>query len=400
MSEAEASPSVSQNEQAVATGYDVAPDCGKVLPYDERFMRMALAMGRRTRGITWPNPSVGAVLIREENGVPVVVGRGATAPSGRPHAEVVALAQAGDKAKGATAYVTLEPCAHWGRTGPCAAALAEAGVARVVIGTSDVNPRVADKGAAMLREAGVEVVRGVLGAECRAANIGHFRRFAEGRPQVQLKLAISSDGFIGRRDDGQVMITGPEVQRFVHIMRAEADAILVGIGTVLADDPMLDVRLDGLEGRSPVRYVLDSHARLPLGSALVRSAAQVPVKVLTTAAAPIDRTTPLMKAGVEIITVAADDAGRIQIPAALRALAHRGVTRLMVEGGGATAGSFVESGLVDEVVLSYGPEPIGEGGIPPLGSVPLEAITENPAFTKVAARRLGRDKVIHYRRED
>nr|WP_245926729.1 bifunctional diaminohydroxyphosphoribosylaminopyrimidine deaminase/5-amino-6-(5-phosphoribosylamino)uracil reductase RibD [Breoghania corrubedonensis] len=383
-----------------AAGYDVAPDSGKVLPHDERFMRMALAMGRRTRGVTWPNPSVGAVIVAEKDGVPVVVGRGATAPSGRPHAEVVALAQAGEKARGATAYVTLEPCAHWGRTGPCALALSQAGIARVVIGTSDVNPRVADKGAMMLREAGVEVVRGVLGGECRAANIGHFRRFAEGRPQVALKLAVSADGFIGRRGGGQVLITGREVQRFVHIMRAEADAILVGIGTALADDPMLDVRLDGLADRSPVRYIFDSAARLPIGSQLVKTAGQVPVKVLTTAAATIERTTALIKAGVEVITVPADEAGRIDVRAALHALAHRGVTRLMVEGGAATAESFVKSGLVDEVVLSTGAEPIGEGGIAPLGQMPLETITGNPAFTRVSTRRLGRDRVVHYRREE
>ena len=312
----------------------------------------------------------------------------------------MALAQAGDKARGATAYVTLEPCAHWGRTGPCALALSQAGIARVVIGTSDVNPRVADKGAAMLREAGVEVVRGVLGAECRAANIGHFRRFAEGRPQVALKLAVSADGCIGRKGDGQIHITGREVQRFVHIMRAEADAILVGIGTVLADDPMLDVRLDGLGDRSPVRYIFDSTARLPVGSQLVKSAGQVPVKVLTSAAAPMERTTALIKAGVEVITVPADAAGRIDVRAALHALAHRGVTRLMVEGGAATAESFVASGLVDEVVISTGPEKIGEGGIRPLGHLPLEAITDNPAFTRVSTRRLGRDRVVHYRREE
>ena len=382
------------------TGYDVAPDSGTVLPYDERFMRMALAMGRRTCGITWPNPSVGAVIVAHKDGVPVVVGRGATAPSGRPHAEVVALRQAGERARGATAYVTLEPCAHWGRTGPCALALSEAGVARVVIGTSDVNPRVADKGAAMLREAGVEVVRGVLGAECRAASIGHFRRFAEGRPQVLLKLAVSADGFIGRAGEGQIHITGPQIQRFVHIMRAQADAIMVGIGTVLADDPMLDVRLDGLADRSPVRYVFDSTARLPVDSRLVKTAGIVPVKVLTTAAAPIERTTPLIKAGVEIITVAGDEAGRIDVAAALGALAHRGVTRLMVEGGAQTAESFVRSGLVDEAFISRGPEPIGEGGISPLGSLPIEAIIDDPAFTHIDTRRLGQDKIVHYRRKE
>ncbi len=376
------------------------PVSGRILPYDERFMRMALSMGQRTRGITWPNPSVGAVIVAEHGGVPVVVGRGATAPSGRPHAEIVALRQAGEAARGATAYVTLEPCAHWGRTGPCALALSQAGVARVVIGISDVNPRVANKGVEMLREAGVEVVSGVLEEECRQAHIGHFRRFAEGRPQVQLKLAVSADGFIGREGSGQVHITGPETQRLVHIMRAEADAILVGIGTVLADDPMLDVRLEGLGDRSPVRYVLDSAAKLPLESQLVKTAAQVPVKVLTTAAAPIERTTPLMKAGVEIITVPADASGRIDVAAALGALAHRGVTRLMVEGGAQTAASFLRSGLVDEAVISTGPEKIGEGGIPPLGSEPLSAITENPAYARVSERRLGPDRVVHYRRKE
>lgn len=359
-------------------------------------MRAALAMGRRNRGRTWPNPSVGAVIVREIDGEQVIVGRGATAVSGRPHAEVVALAQAGEAARGATCYVTLEPCAHWGRSGPCALALAEAGVARVVVGASDINPRVKDRGVEILREAGVDVVMGVLARECHEAHIGHFRRFADRRPHVELKLAISADGFIGRAGDGQVHITGPEIQRFVHIMRAEADGILVGLGTALADDPNLTCRLEGLEDRSPIRFVLDSTARLPVSSQLVRTAREVPVKVITTPAAPIERTAALMAAGVEIITVAADKDGRVQVPAALGALAHRGITRLMVEGGGVIAGSFVAAGLVDEVYLSYGPVEVGQGGIPPLGPVPLDAITADPRFERREERMLGRDRLVHF----
>ncbi|WP_248304699.1 bifunctional diaminohydroxyphosphoribosylaminopyrimidine deaminase/5-amino-6-(5-phosphoribosylamino)uracil reductase RibD [Breoghania sp. L-A4] len=371
------------------------PDAGAIAPEDARFMRAALAIGRRTRGLTWPNPAVGAVIVREIDGQPVIVGRGATAPSGRPHAEILALRQAGDAAKGATAYVTLEPCAHWGRSGPCAVALAEHGVRRVVVGASDINPRVKDKGVEILRAAGVEVVMGVLARECHDAHIGHFRRFAERRPQVQLKLAISRDGFIGRREGSQIHITGPEIQRFVHVMRAEADGILVGLGTVLNDDPDLTCRLEGMEDRSPIRFVLDSTARLPLGSNLVRTAREVPVKLITTPAAPIERTSALMAAGVEIITVAEDEHGRVQVPAALGALAHRGITRLMVEGGGATAGSFVAAGLVDEAYLSFGPVDIGEGGVPPLGPVPLETLTKDPHFELRDQCVLGQDRLIH-----
>lgn len=371
------------------------PD-GQVLPWDERFMRAALAMGRRNRGRTWPNPSVGAVIVREIDGEQVIVGRGTTAPGGRPHAEVVALQQAGEAAKGATCYVTLEPCAHWGRSGPCAVALVEQGVRRVVVGASDINPRVKDKGVEILREAGIEVVKGVLARECHDDHIGHFRRFSERRPQVQLKLAISRDGFIGRIGDGQVHITGPEIQRFVHIMRAEADGILVGLGTVLADDPNLTCRLEGLEDRSPIRFILDSTARLPLTSGLVKTARDVPVKLITTPAAPIDRTAALTAAGIEIITVAADENGRVQVPAALGALAHRGITRLMVEGGGATAGSFVAAGLVDEAYLSYGPVDVGDGGISPLGTVPLEQLTGDPLYEQRDKRMLGQDRLVHF----
>lgn len=380
------------------------PVDGRQLPHDERFMRAALAMGRRNRGKTWPNPSVGAVIVRDTPDGPVIVGRGVTAPGGRPHAEVLALRQAGEEARGATAYVTLEPCAHWGRSGPCAVALAEHGVARVVVGASDINPRVKDRGIAILREAGIEVVRGVLARECHEAHIGHFRRFAERRPHVELKLAISRDGYIGRSGDGQVHITGPEIQRFVHVMRAEADGILVGLGTALADDPRLNCRLEGMEERSPMRFVLDSTARLPLQSTLVHSAREVPLKLITTPAAPIDRTSALISAGVEIITVAADEAGRVNIPDALGALAHRGITRLMVEGGGATAGSFVAAGLVDEVFLSYGPEDICDGpgectGIPPLGPVPLATLTDDPRFSVRDTRRMGRDRLVHLWRD-
>lgn len=358
-------------------------------------MRVALAMGRRNRGLTWPNPAVGAVVVREIDGEQVIVGRGATAPSGRPHAEIIALRQAGEAARGATCYVTLEPCAHWGRSGPCAVALAEHGVRRVVVGASDINPQVKDKGVEILRDAGIEVVMGVLARECHDAHIGHFRRFSERRPQVQLKLAISRDGFIGRRGDGQIQITGPEIQRFVHVMRAEADGILVGLGTALADDPQLNCRLEGLEERSPMRFVLDSTARLPLTSKLVQTTHEVPVKLITTPAAPIDRTAALMAAGVEIITVTADENGRVQVPAALGALAHRGITRLMVEGGGATAGSFVAAGLVDEAYLSFGPVDIGAGGVPPLGPVALERLTGDPRFERREERMLGRDRLIH-----
>jgi len=242
---------------------------------DRWFMASALRLSRLHTGRTGTNPSVGCVIVKDGE----VVGSAVTAPGGRPHAETQALDIAGEKARGATAYVTLEPCSHYGRTPPCANALVEAGVARVVISLTDPDPRVSGRGIAILRDAGIVVETGLMEEEGRRALAAYLTRQTKGRPHVTLKLAVSADGMLGRRGE-EVSITGPEARAQVHRLRAEADAILVGIGTVLSDDPELTVRIAGLEDRSPVRIVLDRRVELPLTSKLVQTARDVPVIVM------------------------------------------------------------------------------------------------------------------------
>lgn len=361
-------------------------------------MQAAVALARRGLGRVWPNPSVGALVVGQaEDGTPILVGRGVTSRPGSAHAEVNALRQAGEKARGATCYVTLEPCSHHGRTPPCANALIAAGVARVVIGCLDPNPRVSGRGVAMLKEAGIEVVTGVEETACRDLQGGFIRRITDQRPMVSLKMAMSLDGFIGREGDGQVRISGPEAGDFVHGMRANHDAILVGIGTALADDPELTCRLPGLSGRSPVRVILDTDARLPLTSKLVRTAADVPVWLICGNDADRDRLAQLSEAGVLVIKVPAPD-GRVDPMTALRALGVRGITRLMVEGGASVAASFWQSGVVDVFSLVTGNINVGQGGIPPFAGLSLDEVHANPNYGVCHIGSLGGDRIEILRR--
>ncbi|MEP3278538.1 MAG: bifunctional diaminohydroxyphosphoribosylaminopyrimidine deaminase/5-amino-6-(5-phosphoribosylamino)uracil reductase RibD [Stappiaceae bacterium] len=365
---------------------------------DERWMKAALALGRRNLGVTWPNPSVGCILVRTEDGKTTVIGRGTTAPGGRPHAEICALTQAGGRAWGSTAYVTLEPCAHFGRTGPCALALIEAGIGRVVIGTTDPDSRVSGKGVRMMREAGIDVYAGVLEEECRQSHAGHICRVIRGRPTVHLKMAISADGFIGCREKGQVLISSDRSWQLVHVMRSQSDGIVVGIGTVLADDPMLTCRIPGLEERSPVRIVLDTRARLPLESQLVKTAQDVPVFCLTGQGAEQNRCEALVAAGVQVVEVPEDEDGHIALPLTLARLAEFGLTRLMVEGGSRLAGAFAKKDLIDEATFVFGSVNIGENGIAPLDDVSLDWFQDMRRFSEIDSGRLGGDKVVRYRR--
>ena len=298
----------------------------------------------------------------------MIVGRGVTAIGGRPHAETEALAEAGERARGATAYVTLEPCAHHGRTPPCANALVTAGVARVVGAASDPDSRVSGKGYAILRQAGIEVVERVLADEAADAMAGYLIRSLKKRPEVILKLALSQDGMIGRPGEGQVAITGEVSRRQVHMMRAGVDALLVGIGTALDDDPELTVRLPGLSNRSPARIVLDRNARLPLGSKLVRSARDVPLLVATCAEADPRRKAELERAGAKLLATETYD-GRVALPELLEDLAAQGMSSVLVEGGAATAEYLLDEGLVDRIALFPGAVVIGEGGL----AAPIDA---------------------------
>ncbi|PDS80116.1 bifunctional diaminohydroxyphosphoribosylaminopyrimidine deaminase/5-amino-6-(5-phosphoribosylamino)uracil reductase RibD [Rhizobium sp. L43] len=443
-------------------------------PHDEGFMAAAIRLSRLHLGRTATNPSVGCLIVKDG----VVVGQAVTAIGGRPHAEPQALAEAGAAARGATAYVTLEPCSHHGKTPPCAEALIAYGVSRVVISVTDPDPRVSGRGISMLRDAGIEVDAGVLEAEGRRSLAAYLTRQTKNRPYVTLKLAVSADGMIGREGEGQVAITGPEARAEVQVLRAETDAILVGIGTAISDDPLLTVRTPGLEARSPIRIVLDPTLALPLTGKLVATAREVPVIVVaseevwplsadaeglppsvlpeyrgratgldpsfgpptrgeigkernrsspvsvgnqsasvdvgqgassqpisppvgempgraeggTSPTDPVDmesRHTALEAAGVEIVYC-----NPYHPEILLPALATRGISSLLVEGGAKTARLFLEAGLVDRIQLYQAPVVIGEGGI----ESPLQATDIPSSFAHTGTRMFGEDRLDEYER--
>ncbi|MFL5059997.1 MAG: bifunctional diaminohydroxyphosphoribosylaminopyrimidine deaminase/5-amino-6-(5-phosphoribosylamino)uracil reductase RibD [Xanthobacteraceae bacterium] len=359
---------------------------------DLRFMQLALSLGRRGLGRTSPNPAVGAVVVK--NGV--IVGRGWTQAGGRPHAETEALKRAGKDARGATLYVTLEPCSHQGKTPPCVDAIIRSGIARVVSALEDPNPEVAGQGYAKLRERGIAVEAGLEAAAAARQHAGHIRRMRDGRPQVLLKLAASADGkagLLGRKPAG---ITGEAARARVHQMRAESDAILVGIGTVLSDDPHLTCRLPGMMEWSPVRVILDARLRVPLATSIVGTARETPTWVFTTPnASPVAE--DILKAkGVEVFRVDGKD-GRLDLNAVLKALAGRGITRLMVEGGPMVAAAFIKADLLDEAALFRSPNPLGEG-IDVLEDLPLTALTKSPKLKPVASEAVGGDTLETFER--
>ncbi|WP_421913480.1 bifunctional diaminohydroxyphosphoribosylaminopyrimidine deaminase/5-amino-6-(5-phosphoribosylamino)uracil reductase RibD [Mesorhizobium sp.] len=361
---------------------------------DRRFMAAALRLSRRNAGRTSTNPSVGTLIVRDDGAGPMIVGTGVTAVGGRPHAETEALAEAGELARGATAYVTLEPCAHHGRTPPCANALVSAGIGRVVGAASDPDPRVSGKGYAILRAAGVEVVEKVLAAEASEQMAGYLIRSLKKRPEVILKLALSSNGKIGVRGAGQVAITGDVARREVYMLRAEVDGILVGVGTALEDDPALTVRLPGLENRSPARIVLDRQIRLPVASKLVSGIDRVPLYVAACLEADPQRRAELERSGVRFIGTETHEGG-VALPELLEDLAALGMASILVEGGAKVAKAFLADGLVDRIILFHGPEEIGEDGI----ASPIDADHIPPGFRKLRDMRFGEDSYAEWIRD-
>jgi diaminohydroxyphosphoribosylaminopyrimidine deaminase/5-amino-6-(5-phosphoribosylamino)uracil reductase len=357
-------------------------------PFDEALMSAAIALARRGLGRTWPNPSVAALVVDDSVDPPIMLGRGSTAPGGRPHAEANAVMAAGTAARGATMIVTLEPCAQRSQRvfGPsCTEIILESGIRRVVIGASDPSPFASGEGAQRLRDAGIEVVTGVLEAEAHAVTLGHCLRVAKNRPFVTLKLAQTADGFAGTPDHRPLRITGEETRDFVHGLRARHDAILTGIGTVLADDPRLDVRLPGMEALSPLRVVLDTHGRMPAGAQIMKNARALTILTSNTDAFIVPKLTLGAAFDVTAIPRSADD--HLDLAAALGALAARGITRLMVEAGPTLAAAFAEAALIDEFVLLTGPEKAG-GGLPAIA--PALAQWREKAHL-VQTRRIGRD---------
>jgi diaminohydroxyphosphoribosylaminopyrimidine deaminase / 5-amino-6-(5-phosphoribosylamino)uracil reductase len=356
---------------------------------DHRFMALALALGRRGLGNAWPNPAVGAVVVRPGG---EIAGRGWTQPGGRPHAETEALRRAGPAARGATLYVTLEPCSHYGRTPPCTEAIIAAGIARVVSALEDPNRKVAGRGHRLLRDAGIAVDVGVGAEAARHAHAGHIRRVCDGRPHVTLKLAISADGKAGLAGRKPAAITGEVARARVHLMRAMNDAVLIGIGTALADDPQLTCRLPGMAARSPVRVVLDAALRLPPDAALVRGAGETPVWAIAGPEGGEGAEQVLTARGVIVMRCAASG-GRVALAAALALLAGKGITRLMVEGGPTVAAAFVAADLVDEAALLRSPRRIGEGGIDALEAMPLSALAASPRLASRGIEALGEDTI-------
>ncbi len=360
-------------------------------------MALALRLGANGLGTTWPNPSVGAVLVQP--GEPArVVGRGWTQPGGRPHAEIEAIRRAGDQTRGATLYVTLEPCAHHGGSPPCTDAIIAAGISRVVIGAGDPDPRVDGSGADQLKANGIEVDWSGLERDARWLHLGHSLRVQERRPFVQLKTAVGSDGLIAPGDGKPVWVTGPDARAQAHLMRARVDAILVGRGTVDTDNPALTCRLPGLETRSPVRVVLDSQLGMSPTADLVRTAPEVPLWILCRHDAPAGRRRQFEAEGAEIATVESNSGSRIDLFEMLRILAARGITRLLVEGGPTVSGALLSTKLVDEAVIFHGPESVGPGGLEPFGDKKLDALPlaglEGPVWT----RPIGADSMSIYRR--
>ncbi len=357
---------------------------------DAGWMAGALALARRGMGETWPNPTVGCVLVKDE----IVLARGRTFSGGRPHAEAAALEAArtlGVDVRGATTYVTLEPCAHHGLTPPCAEALVSAGITRCVVATGDPDPRVSGGGLAMLRQAGIEVLEGVGKAEADEINAGFFCRVHSGRPMVTLKLATSLDGRIATAAGDSKWITGEAARARGHLLRSSHDAVLVGIGTAIADDPLLTCRLPGLAARSPVRLVADSEARLPVTAAMVRTARSVPTWLICAENVPVERTAVLEAAGVGVHRLPRGVDGRIEPVAMLQALGARGLTRILVEGGGTLAAALLAAGLVDRLAVFRAGVVIGGDGVPSVAACGIERLVEAHRFSRLSLGETGED---------
>jgi diaminohydroxyphosphoribosylaminopyrimidine deaminase/5-amino-6-(5-phosphoribosylamino)uracil reductase len=352
---------------------------------DRRFMALAVALGARGLGGVWPNPAVGCVIVCKNR----IVGRGWTQEGGRPHAETIALAQAGEAARGSTVYVSLEPCAHQGVTPPCAGSLIAAGVARVVTAIEDPDPRVQGKGHAMLRAAGIRVDTGVLADKAEDAQRGFLSRIRRGRPMVTLKLAVSFDGRIATASGESQWITGPEARRRTHAMRATHDAVLIGAGTARADDPMLTVRGLGVD-RQPVRIVVARNLDLPRDGALARSARKVPLWLLHGQGAPTDIAQEWADLGANLLPIE-ERGGLLDPQAMLVALGQAGLTRIFCEGGSKLAASLLAADLVDELVIFTAGIALGADGLAALGVLPALPLAETPRFDLCDLQHIGPD---------
>jgi diaminohydroxyphosphoribosylaminopyrimidine deaminase/5-amino-6-(5-phosphoribosylamino)uracil reductase len=363
---------------------------------DLRWMEAALNLGSRSLGLAAPNPAVGAILVKDG----AVVGRGATAPGGRPHAERVAIAEAGELAHGATLYVTLEPCSHFGASPPCVDAIIAAGVTRVVSAMEDPNPLVAGQGHARLREAGIAVSVGAGAAQARQDHLGHILRVTAGRPCVTLKLAETADGFASAgSNDARLRITGQIADLRVQIMRSTHEGIMVGIETALVDDPALTVRLHGVD-RKPLRVILDTQLRLPEGSRVASTAGEIPTLVIAGAAAPDEAARRLEDLGVMVERVPLDAEGHVDLHHALRALAARGITRVFSEGGPMVAARLIALELADEVALITADKPLGRPGVSALDSDARATLVDGSRYRPLETMNYGPDTMRLWQRAE
>ncbi|WP_172331214.1 bifunctional diaminohydroxyphosphoribosylaminopyrimidine deaminase/5-amino-6-(5-phosphoribosylamino)uracil reductase RibD [Mangrovicoccus sp. HB161399] len=360
---------------------------------DRRYMALALSLGARGLGRVWPRPSVGCVIVKDGR----IIGRGWTQGQSGPHGEAMALAQAGEAARGATAYVTLEPCAHHGRTPPCSEALVRAGVARVVSALEDPDPRVAGKGHAILRAAGIAVDTGLMAAEALASHEGFLKRIGQGRPMLTLKLATSFDGRIATASGESQWITGPEARRLVHLQRATHDAVLIGGGTARDDDPSLTVRGLGI-AEQPVRVALSRRLDLPLDGTLARTARDIPVWLVHGPDAPEARREAFAATGAVLIEAALGEGRQLGPAAVMEALGGAGLTRVYCEGGGMLAASFLQAGLADRLIGFTAGLALGAEGRPSLGAMELAHLADAPRFDLIESRPVGPDVMHLWRR--
>jgi diaminohydroxyphosphoribosylaminopyrimidine deaminase/5-amino-6-(5-phosphoribosylamino)uracil reductase len=354
---------------------------------DAAFMRAALNLAQRGLGTVWPNPAVGCVIVKDGE----VIGRGWTQPGGRPHGETEALARAGGNAKGATAYISLEPCAHHGKTPPCADALIAAGIARAVVAMEDPDPRVSGRGIARLRDAGIAVDTGLGAKEANELNAGFFKRIGESRPLVTLKLAATLDGRIATSHGESQWITGEAARNRAHLLRATHDAVMIGVGTVIADNPQLTCRLPGLGDRSPVRIVIDGSLRTPLTAKLVAEAKQVPTWIVHRHGADAARRQALRDCGVELIEVPVSETVEMDLTVAFTELGKRGLTRVLVEGGASLAGELLEEGLVDRLAWFHAPTLIGGDGLAAVQAFGVEKLSAAPKFHRLSIETIDDD---------
>jgi diaminohydroxyphosphoribosylaminopyrimidine deaminase/5-amino-6-(5-phosphoribosylamino)uracil reductase len=354
---------------------------------DERFMRRALELARRGEGWTNPNPLVGAIIVKEGR----IVGEGYHERFGEPHAEVKALEAAGEEAEGAELYVNLEPCVHWGKTPPCVERIIASGVKRVIVATRDPNPLVDGKGIATLREAGIEVVEGVLEEEAKKINEPFFKFITTGRPFVLLKLALSLDGKIATRTGDSKWISSERSRELVHRLRNRYAAVLVGINTILKDDPQLTARLDNVRTKDPLRIVLDSRGRIPLEAKVLNLESDVPTAVATTEQMSKEKEEALLNKGTRVWRLGARD-GKVDLEELLKKLGEGGIDSLLVEGGAIVAASFLEAGLVDKITFFIAPKIVGGPGIT-IGGKGVARIAEAWQLKDTSVRMLDRDVV-------